>query len=166
MKKVILVIAAATLLIVNSVSAQKEKLDKFEIFDEYDLLHIVKTQELLLDDCFGAACAAEVGKIFGVDKVLTGSVIRINEKITYTMRLIDVETRQTKKSAVIEFANQQPHIQAMTMIMVQSLLGLPIDEQLLSELTAVNEPIITTKSKLNASGPRMGIGYLTEGTTN
>lgn len=191
MKKLVLVIVAATLLMVNSVSAQKEKvavinfdtqgillspenirkmvnleiqkLDTYQVLDEYDLLHIVKTQNLILDDCFGKQCATEVGKIFEVNKVITGSVIRIDERITYTMRMIDVETSETEKSVVYEFANLQPHLQKMTEIMTLKLLDLPIDEQKLSELEIVDEPVIASKSSLRASGPRMGGAYITNG---
>ena len=146
-------------------SLELEKTNKFEVMDKYDILYITEQKGLELENCYGKTCASIVGKTLEVDKVLTGSVERFNEKITYSLRLIDVESKSIEKTAVFEFVNLQPHLQQMTKIMIDKLLNLPLDDQKVKELEYLKEPIINNTSRLSAKGPRMGVAYITKGAT-
>lgn len=195
MKKIIVsIVSLITLLTANNVNAQNEvisvinfdtkgilqspvdmrkmvnmelqKLNKYKVLDEYDLSHKALNEEVDLNNCYGRDCASEAGKKLGTQQVITGSVIRFNEKITYNMRLIEVSTKSTTNSIVYEFANQQPHIQKMTAIMLKKLFGLPVDQIKENELAYLENPIISNASKLKADGPRMGVAYITKGSSS
>ena len=68
-----------------------------------------------------------MGKVLNVDKVLTGSVDRIAEKIVITLRLINIETELIEKTDVTEYQNIPDEIQVMTEISVNNILGLEND---------------------------------------
>jgi hypothetical protein len=107
----------------------------------------------------------EVGRKLGADKMLTGSVELISDKIIVSLRLIDVGTQSVEKSQVMEFLNLRPQIQLILGVTLRKMLDLPVDEDMVNKLTrvdgyesAVNNP---ESAKLNLSGPRMGATIFT-----
>ena len=148
------------------VNMELQKLHQKEVLDEYDLTHKALKEAIDLNDCYGKECAAEVGKKLEVDQVITGSIIRFDEKITYNMRLISVSKKTTINSVVFEFSNQQSHMQKMTDIMLKKLFDLPVNQIKVNELAYLENPVISNASKLRASGPRMGVAFVTKGETS
>lgn len=144
---------------------EMDKTDTFELVDKYELELVIKKNELSLNECYAKSCIVEVGEKLNADLALTGSIERFGEKIIYNMRLIDVKTEMVSKSVVMEFINQQSHLSKMTNIMINQLLDLPQRQQIVTELAYIDDPVISNTSKLNASGPRMGIAILTSGKT-
>ena len=88
-----------------------DKLGIYEVLDKYDVEYVAEKEQLKLDNCYGKICLVEVGRKLGADKMLTGSVELISEKIIVSMRLIDVGTQSVEKSQVMEFLNLRPQIQ-------------------------------------------------------
>lgn len=138
-----------------------DKLGLFEVVDKYDVKYLVTKEQLILEDCYGKICLVEVGKKLGVDKMLTGSVELLSEKIIVSFRLIDVGSSSVEKSQILEFLNLKPQLQTMVSVTLKQMFGQTVNADLLSKLTSVeafesdiNNP---NKSKLNLSGPRMGV---------
>jgi hypothetical protein len=138
-----------------------DKLGIYEVLDKYDVDYIIERDQLKIDKCFGKICLVEVGKKLGADKMLTGSVELISEKVIVTMRLIDVGTQSVEKSQIMEFLNLKPQIQLMVGITLRKMFALPVDEDVLTKLTridgyesAINNPDV---ARLNLSGPRIGV---------
>ncbi len=148
----------------NLVRLEVEKLDSFEVTDRYDANFILKDQTVQSDACFGKIGALEYGKTLKVDLAVTGSVERYADFIVLTLRLVDVNKGNMKKTQVREFLNLPDELQLMVRITLRELLGLTNDEKIVTRLTKqynyeniVNNP---QQSKLNLSGPRMGFtGY-------
>jgi hypothetical protein len=142
-----------------------DKLGIYEVLDKYDVEYVAEKEQLKLDNCYGKICLVEMGRKLGADKMLTGSVELISEKIIVSMRLIDVGTQSVEKSQVMEFLNLRPQIQLMLGVTLRKMLALPVEEDVVSKLTrvdgyesAINNPNVV---KLNLSGPRMGATIFT-----
>lgn len=147
-----------------------DKTGLFEILDKYDVQYLVEKEQLKLENCYGKICLVEVGKKLGVNKMLTGAVELLGEKIVVSYRLIDVGTATVEKSQIIEFLNLKPQLQSMVSITLRQLLGLSNDADLVSKLTKpdayeseINNP---NKDRLNLSGPRMGVTFITGQTAD
>lgn len=136
-----------------------EKLKTFEVIDKYDQMEILNKNNINLDDCKGKTCLISTGKLLNAEKVLSGSVERISEKIIISLKIYDVKSETVEKSILLEFINLQPEIQRMLGISLQKLLGLPTDikaEQQLMNYEGA-KPIPVTTLVLN--GPRIGVAY-------
>jgi len=147
-----------------------DKLGLFEVVDKYDVKYLVTKEQLVLDDCYGKICLVEVGKKLGVDKMLTGSVELLSEKIIVSYRLIDVNTSSVEKSQILEFLNLKPQLQTMVSVTLKQMFGQQVNADLMAKLTSVaafesdiNSP---DKMKLNLSGPRMGVTVITGETAD
>jgi hypothetical protein len=142
-----------------------DKLGLYEVLDKYDVEYIVEREKLNIDKCFGKICLVETGRQLGADKMLTGSVELLTDKVIVTMRLIDVGTQSVERSQVMEFLNLKPQLQLMIGVTLRKMFALPTDDDLVTKLTradgyesAVNNPEVT---RLNLSGPRMGMTVFT-----
>jgi hypothetical protein len=138
-----------------------DKLGLFEVMDRYDVDYLAEREKIKLENCYGKICLVETGKKLGTDKMLSGSVELVAEKIIVTFRLIDVGKETVEKSQVMEFLNLRPQVQMMIEFTLRKMFALPVDDNILSKLTqnsayesAINVP---EHSRLNLSGPRMGI---------
>lgn len=142
-----------------------DKLGIYEVLDKYDVDYIAEKEQLKLDNCFGKICLVETGKKLGADKMLTGSVELISEKIIVSLRLIDVGTQSVEKSQVMEFLNLKPQVQLMVGITLRKMLGLTVEDDVLNKLTRVDEYESALnnpeQTRLNLNGPRMGVTVFT-----
>src|SRR4051812_43619082 len=74
----------------NLLRIELEKLDTFQVMDRYDVLYVVESNKLRIDNCYGKLCLVEIGKTISSDKMLTGTVELFGENLVVTLRLIDV----------------------------------------------------------------------------
>ncbi len=147
-----------------------DKLGLFEVVDKYDVKYLVEKEQLKLEDCYGKICLVEVGKKLGVDKMLTGSVELLSEKIIVSYRLIDVDSASVEKSQIIEFLNIKTQLQQMLSVTLKQMFAISNSPDLVNKLTKteafeseVNSP---NQMKLNLSGPRMGVTVFTGETAD
>ncbi|HNW98325.1 MAG TPA: hypothetical protein PKK00_07945 [Bacteroidales bacterium] len=148
----------------NLLRSEVEKLDTFEVIDKFDIDYLLK-QKSIEADCYNKLCLNEIGKIINADKMFSGSVELINDQITITLRLIDVATGSVEKTQVNEFLNLPVEIKNMLKISVSEMFGQTVDETMKTTLSkkynydnAINNP---QAEKLNCSGPRMGVAFIT-----
>lgn len=137
-----------------------DKIGMYEVMDRYDVAYMLEREKLSIDNCYGKICLVEMGKKLKMDKMLTGAVEVLGERIVVTIRLIDVGTETVEKSQVEEFLNLKPQVQAMLAITMQKMFGKPVDEAVYTKLTKPNDYESTLNvpemSRLNLGGPRMG----------
>ena len=152
----------------NLVRIELDKLQQFEVMDKYDVANVVEKNKLTINNCYGKICLVEIGKIINSEKMFTGNVELLGEKIVVSLRLIDVKTETIEKSQVTEFLNLQKEIQSMISVTINQMFSLPNQEATVASLTiknsfdnAVNNP---SKNRLRLDGPRMGATVFT-GTT-
>ncbi|MFA5781161.1 MAG: hypothetical protein WC868_02710 [Bacteroidales bacterium] len=148
----------------NLLRSEVEKLDSFSVIDRFDMNYLIK-QKNLNADCNSKLCLIEVGKIVNAEKMFSGSVEKIGEKIIITLRLIDVKAGTIEKTQVNEFLNLPAEIKSMLNIAVSEMFGKKTNETLKTKLAkkydydnAINNP---TVDRLNCSGTRMGVTFFT-----
>jgi hypothetical protein len=145
----------------NLTRLELDKTGVYEVLDKYDVEYLVEKEGLKLDNCYGKICLVETAKKLHADKMLTGSVELLGERVVISFRLIDIGTESVEKSQVMEFLNLRPQVQLMIELTIRQMLGLPNDQNVLNKLTKVddyeNSINLPEVAKLNLSGPRMGM---------
>lgn len=145
----------------NLTRIELSKMNMYEVIDRYDIQYLLEKNDITAENCYGKICLIEFGKKLNVDKMFTGSVEVLGEKIAITFRLIDVGTGQVEKSQVLEFLNLRKQVQTMIGLTIQKMFDQNVDENILNKLTkqfdyesTLNVPAANV---MNLSGPRMGI---------
>lgn len=153
----------------NLVRLELEKLDSFDVMDRYDVAYLIEKNSLKIDNCYGKICLVETGRSLGVDKMLTGSVDHIGDMMIYTMRFIDVKSESIERTQVTEFLYVPDEMQAMTAVMLKQLFNMPVDPNVLSQLTKPNDYEARARQpvteRMRLDGPRMGGTYFAPGRT-
>ena len=133
------------------------KLNKYKVFDEFDMADVLKSKEEFRTQCFGQNCLIKLGTELNVDYIMCGSVDGLGNKIALSIKIVDVKNQTLYKSAVKEFDNQETEIQRMVEIVLYEMHGFTVDKVIADRLTFKNEPITSNNiGKINNSGPRIG----------
>lgn len=141
----------------NLVRLELEKTQTYAVVDKYEVNDIAKTHSIDLNNCYSKTCLVETGKLLKVDKMLSGSVERLGEKIAISLRVIDVGTGIVERHEATEFLNL-PEIQKMIAISVKKIVGQEPDPAMVKLLIDYDVPIESPKNTLRLNGPRMGFG--------
>jgi hypothetical protein len=133
------------------------KLNKYKVYDEYDMADVLKAKEEFRTNCYGQNCLIKLGAELNVDYVMCGSIDGLGNKIAVTIKIVDIKNQILFKSAVKEFDNQETEIQRMIEILLYEIHGFTVDKVTADRLSFKNE-IITSNNigKINNSGPRIG----------
>ncbi|MEX1190295.1 MAG: hypothetical protein WED33_13630 [Bacteroidia bacterium] len=149
---------------------EMNKINKFELLDQYDMRYLAMRDSIEIKKCFSKICLTEIGKQLKVDKMLTGTILRIGDNITVTFRMLDVASGTIDKAQTNEFLNIETEIRKMIEITLAEMYGTPVDEELKKTLTlkndfdnAVNNPY---QLRLRTDGPRMGATMFTGETAS
>ena len=138
------------------------KINKHKVYDEFDMADVLKAKEEFRTLCYGQNCLAKLGTELKVDFIMCGSIDGLGNKIALTIKIVDVKNQTIYKSNVKEFDNQEQEIQRMIEIVIKEMLGVPVDKVLLERLAFKNQVITSNNvGKINNSGPRIGVAYLT-----
>ena len=74
----------------------------FDIYTRLSIKDIIKELEFQSTDFVDAKTAAKVGKVHGVEAIVTGSVIKFGDMYSVTVKLIDTETAKIIDSADVK----------------------------------------------------------------
>lgn len=149
----------------NMVRLEAEKLDTFKVVDRYDIAYLVAKNKINLANCYGKICLMEAGLGLGVEKVISGTVEKYSESIQLTIKLVDVSKGFVEKTYIKEFVDIPENIQEILRVGILETLEKPVDAFLVERLT--QKPSVESiyenpgKSRLNLSGPRMGVAIFT-----
>ncbi len=142
-----------------------DKLDLFDVMDKYDIDYLLDKEKQTITDCYGKLCLVEIGKKIKADKILTGSIELLSDRVVVTLRMIDIPSASIEKTQVLDFLNIKTQVQTMIGLTLRKMYKLPIDEDVMKQLTQVNSfdtAVNTTKEeKVNLNGPRMGVALMT-----
>lgn len=146
------------------------KLNKYKVYDEYDMADVLKAKEEYRSQCYGQNCLLKLGAELNVNYVMCGSVDGLGNKIALTIKIVDVKNQTLYKSSVKEFDNQETEIQRMIEILMYEMHGFTVDKVIADRLAFKNEVITSNNiGKINNSGPRIGgaalVGSLNEFAT-
>lgn len=137
------------------------KLDKYAVYDEFDMAEVIKDSNEYSDDCYGINCLTQMGKNLNVDYIICGSFDGLGNKIAISLKWIDVRNGKLHMAMVREFDNQEDEIQRMVEVLLKEMHGMPVDKELMARLEFKNELITSNNvGRINNSGPRIGYAYL------
>jgi len=146
------------------------KLDKFSVYDEFDMAEVISSDEGFSSNCYGLSCLSRMGQALKVDYIISGSIDGLGNKIAISLKWIDVKSGTLYKSMVKEFDNQEAELQRMIEILLKEMNGVEVD-QVLKDRLRFNNEVITSNNigRINNSGPRIGyalmVGSLSEFAT-
>jgi len=137
------------------------KLNKFSVYDEFDMAEALRSDSQYTNNCYGISCLSKMGKTLNVDYIVSGSFNGLGNKIAISLKWIDIKTGTLHKSMVREFDDQQTEIQRMVEILLKEMTGVEVD-QVLSDRLKFNNELITSNNigRVNNSGPRIGYGLM------
>jgi hypothetical protein len=72
----------------------------FDVMEREKMKSILDEMQFQLSGCTSNECAIEIGRLVGVEKIIAGSVSKVGEFYTVSLRLIDVETGKIKATAL------------------------------------------------------------------
>lgn len=147
--------------VLNMTRLRVEKTGIYEVLDQYDVTDALKANNIDAGKCFGKTCLLEVGKVLRSDKILTGRIERMGEKIVIIYRLVDMKTQSVIKTDVTEYLNQEPELQTMIEISINNLFGIENDKELVDMLINYSRPISSPKTTVKLNGTRMGATWIT-----
>ena len=81
------------------------RIGQYEVMDNYEIEYISKKENLITTGCFSKTCLAEMGVHFKTDKMFTGSIQLLGDRVNVTLRLFDVKTGSFEKTLVKDFLN-------------------------------------------------------------
>jgi hypothetical protein len=137
------------------------KIDKFLVYDEFDMAEVLQGDEKYTEKCYGLNCLTSMGKELKVDYIMSGSFTNLGNKIAVSLKWIDVKSEKLYKSVVREFDNQEGEVQRMVRLLLLELNGMEVDAHLKEQLKFQNEMIVSNDvGKVNNSGPRVGVAFM------
>jgi len=141
------------------------KLERYQVVDKYTVQESLEKNPVDLDKCFGINCLSKIGTDLKVKYVLSGSAEVIGDKAIISMRLIDVEKKETIKNTYSEFYWSEKNAQRLVQLAVYKLFDKTIDEKLLNiyDYARVTQGNVEGPDvrQYNLSGPRFGGTYQT-----
>lgn len=137
------------------VRLELEKTEAYSVMDKYEVSEVVKANTIDLNNCYSKSCLVNAGKLLKVDKMLSGSIERFEEKVIVSLRIIDVASGNIEKNESTEYLNL-PEIQKMVRVSVMKIVGKEPDPMLVKLLIDYDVPVESPKNTLRLNGPRMG----------
>ncbi|HEY1046821.1 MAG TPA: hypothetical protein VGF79_10300 [Bacteroidia bacterium] len=142
-----------------------EKIGVYAVIDKYDLDYLIQKDTLKIEKCFSTYCISEVARRLKCNKVFTGSINKIADRIVITFKVYDAENKDYDRVLVKEFLNLPLSIPSMIRISLNEMFSLPNNIDEVNTLTRNfifdeqrNNPFT---NRLRADGPRMGLTYFT-----
>ncbi len=81
------------------VVTELKQLDRFQIAERLLMQQVLEEQELMLSGVIDDEQVVEIGKLYGVDAIVTGSVMKVGDSINITARIVNVGTAEVLKTA-------------------------------------------------------------------
>jgi hypothetical protein len=74
---------------------------RYQVEERLFLQKVLEEQELMMSGVIDSRQASQIGKVYAIDALVSGSVMRIGSQITVTGRLIQVETGEILKTGSV-----------------------------------------------------------------
>ncbi len=107
----------------------------YQVMEREQMTRILDEMQFQLSGCTSNECAVEVGRLVGVKKMIAGSVGKVGEFFTVSVRLIDVSTSRIEKTATED---------------IEGTLGTVLTQAIPSvayQISGLKKPVFEEKSK-------------------
>ncbi|MCH8012374.1 MAG: hypothetical protein IIA61_10580 [Candidatus Marinimicrobia bacterium] len=94
-------------IITNRLTSELIKRNTFIVLERAQMDEILKEQGFQQSGCVSSECLVEVGKLLGMQFMLTGSVGRFGNLNIIELRIVDIETGKIVKSATYDFEGEK-----------------------------------------------------------
>jgi TolB-like protein len=81
------------------VVTELRQLESFQIAERLLMQQVLEEQNLMLSGVIDEEQAAGIGQLYGVDAIVSGSVMKVGAKISVTARMVNVSTGEVLKTA-------------------------------------------------------------------
>lgn len=81
---------------------EMKKIGKFQIQERLLMNKVLEEQNLMLSGVIDSSQAVEIGQLYGVEAIVTGSVMKVGEVVSVTGRIINVENGEVLKTASVK----------------------------------------------------------------
>lgn len=151
---------ATTNLASSIVRIELDKTKRFSIYEKTDISDVATANNIKLDECSSSTCIISTGSLTNMDKVLTGSMIKLGNKIVITIKMFDIKSGNLEKTQVEEFVNIESELQNMVHITILKMFDETPKKELVETLSYFQNISDLPTTKINNSGPRMGAAYM------
>ncbi|MCK4980308.1 MAG: hypothetical protein KAS62_07920, partial [Candidatus Delongbacteria bacterium] len=135
-------------LLTDALRAEMFKYEMFKVMNRENMQEIMGEQVFQASGvCDDNSCYVEMGEVLGVEKIVTGSIGKLGNTYSLTIKMIDVETSENDK--IIPYRKKCSEDDLFTMIenSVKILAGLEIEKITTpSELKEIKEVVISNPS--------------------
>ena len=97
----------ANIIIPEILTTYLKKINKYKLYERILLNKILEEQSLQLSGMIDEETVVKVGKLFGLDIIISGSVTKIGNMIFLTARAISVETGEITASGTVKFPMEE-----------------------------------------------------------
>jgi hypothetical protein len=136
------------------------KITEFQVLDKLDMSEIEKQSDIVFITCYGRECLQKAGEKAKVDYVIAGSAESLGGKMVVSFKLYDINTKSYVKTQSQEFINSPIELQRMVRIVLHNAYQLPNVPEEVEMLAYYEAPPASQRSKINNSGPRMGLAFI------
>ncbi|MDX1652842.1 MAG: hypothetical protein R3277_10145 [Brumimicrobium sp.] len=137
------------------------KLDKYKVYDEFDIQEAIDSEERFSKGCHGKNCLIDLGKEARVDYIVSSSLLKFGGRIVIGMKIIEIKTGNIVKNDVREFIDDETKIQRMLHVLIRQIHEVEMHPETVERITHDDQPVIKKDvSKINNSGPRVGYAFL------
>jgi hypothetical protein len=102
---------------------EMHKVAGYEIIDRANMKNILESQGEQLKECYSQECALEVGKLVIANKIVTGTLSKLDEKFYLSISITDVETAKIERIASSECACKLTEFTGSMGAVVSDLMG-------------------------------------------
>ncbi len=131
----------------------------FVVVERGQMEMLLEEQGFQQTGCTSAECAVEVGKLLGVQKMVTGSIGKLGELYTVDARMFDVQTGEIERVSKREHRGGIEGLIDLLGVVTKDLAGIVVEEEVKEELVA-EEPAKVEKPKKKGSKLFIWIGAL------
>ncbi len=86
---------------------------QFDVVERRQLARVLREQELTESSLFDAASISKIGKILGIEAIITGSIADLGTDVKINARAISIETAKVFAAASTKFAKTETVLQLM-----------------------------------------------------
>jgi len=113
---------------------------RFRVMERERMQDILKEQGFQQSGCFATECVIQVGQLIGVQRMVAGSVGKIEDIYTLNIRLINVETGEVVRTAVKDCDCPLTQILTRELAVVAAEIAAPEPERTRGAATGTGEP--------------------------
>lgn len=150
-------------MVANIARAELIRLNRFSVLNREDIRYELQRQNMNVGECYAKSCLIDVGKAIRAAKMFSGSVEAYDGYIMVNLRVIDVASGVEETSHVQQYLNLPEQMPLMIQTSIRMMFGQQPDDLVFQRLTRKNEfesaVSMPEKTRLNLSGPRMGLAY-------